>query len=520
MHLTQPLHKALLQKPDATALICGERRQSFAAFVARVVRLASVLRELGVENGERVAMLGFNSDRYVEYLYATWWAGGVVNPVNARWSAREMATSLDDCDTRILLVDDPFLPLVSELRALSSSLETVLRFGASEHDARPRGIDDIEARMSTAAPLKDALRGGDDLAAIMYTGGTTGRPKGVMLTHANLYVSQLSSNFAAPRPDDAIGLNLAPLFHVGGLGLTLQLMMRLCTQVLVPAFDETTVLTLIERERASETFLVPTMLKRLIEDPQFAAHDLSSLELVLYGAAPIDETLLKAALARLPHTRFCQLYGMTELSPVVAVLPPWCHDPAQPAARLRAAGRPVPIAEVRIVAPDGTTAPTHAVGEIVARGPMTMAGYWNQPERTAEVLRDGWLHTGDAGYVDEDGFLYVVDRLKDMIVTGGENVYSAEVENAVAQLPQVALCAVIGVPDDQWGERVHAVIALRASETLDEQAVIAHCRTLIARYKCPRSVTFVDQLALSPSGKILKQPLREAYWATRERKVN
>ena len=528
MQLTQALHKALLQKPESIALICGERRQSFTAFVARVARLAAVLRMLGVEDGERVAMLGFNSDRYVEYLYATWWAGGVINPVNARWSTREMAASLDDCDTRILLVDDPFLPLVDELRALSNSLDTVLRFGEGEgegegkgaHHALPDGIGDAAERMAAAVPIADTRRGGDALAAIMYTGGTTGRPKGVMLTHANLYVSQLSSNLAAPRPDDAIGLNLAPLFHVGGLGLTLQLMMRLCTQVLVPGFDEETMLALIERERASETFLVPTMLRRLIDHPRFAAHDLSSLKLVLYGAAPIDEALLKAALARLPQTRFCQLYGMTELSPVVAVLPPWCHDPAQPASRLRAAGRPVPIAEVRVVTPDGTTAPPHVVGEIVARGPMTMAGYWNQPERTAEALRDGWLHTGDAGYVDDEGFLYVVDRLKDMIVTGGENVYSAEVENAVAQLPQVALCAVIGVPDDQWGERVHAVIALRAGAALDEQAVIMHCRSLIARYKCPRSVAFVDQLPLSQSGKILKQPLRDAHWSLRARRVN
>lgn len=520
MHLTQPLHKALREKPDAPALICGERRQNFAAFVANVARLAAVLRESDVKAGQRVAILGFNSDHYVVSLYATWWAGAVINPVNARWSAREMAASLDDCDTRVLLVDNAFLPLVDELRGLSRSLETVLRFGDGECVALPPDVDDAADRMAAVTPIEDARRGGGDLAAIMYTGGTTGRPKGVMLTHANLYVSQLSSNLAAPRPDDAVGLNLAPLFHVGGLGLTLQLMMRLCAQVLVPAFDEETVLALIERERASETFLVPTMLKRLIDHPRFAAHDLSSLKLVLYGAAPIDEALLKAALARLPQTRFCQLYGMTELSPVVAVLPPWCHDPAQPPARLRAAGRPVPIAEIRVLAPNGTTAPAHTVGEIVARGPMTMAGYWNQPERTAEVLREGWLHTGDAGYFDEDGFLYVVDRLKDMIVTGGENVYSAEVENAIAQMPQIALCAVIGVPDDQWGERVHAIIALRVRETLDEAAVVAHCRTLIAHYKCPRSVAFVDQLPLSPSGKILKQPLRETYWAARSRKVN
>jgi acyl-CoA synthetase (AMP-forming)/AMP-acid ligase II len=520
MNLTQPLHKALIEKPAALALICGERRHTFAAFAARVARLAAVLRSLGVRQGERVAMLGANSDRYIEYLYATWWAGGVINPVNARWSPREMAASLDDCDTRILLVDDSFLPLAAGLRELSASLGTVLRFDEGQCNAVLSDVIDAEARIAATDPIADARRGGNDLAAIMYAGGTTGRPKGVMLTHANLYVSQLCTNLAAPRPDEAIGLNLAPLFHVGGLGLTLQLMMRLCAQVIVPAFDEAAVLALIERERASETFLVPTMLKRLIEHPRLAAYDVSSLRLVLYGAAPIDDALLASALKKLPHARFCQLYGMTELSPVIAVLPPWCHDASQPASRLRAAGKPVPIAEVRIVDGEGTPLPPNAVGEIVARGPMVMSGYWNLPERSAEVLRDGWLHTGDGGYLDEDGFLYVVDRLKDMIVSGGENVYSAEVENAIAQLPQVAMCAVIGIPDDEWGERVHAVIVRRPGEALNANEVVAHCRVLIARYKCPRSVAFVDQLPLSPSGKILKAPLREAYWAARARKVN
>jgi len=516
MELTQSLHKALQEKPLATALVCGERRQSFAGLADRVARLASVLLSLGLKPGDRVGLMAFNSDRYVEYLYATWWAGGVVNPVNVRWSAREVAYSLDDCDTRILLVDAKFSELGAQQRGLSTSLQTLVYF---DEGPAPKGSIDAEALMAIAEPATDAHRGGADLAAVMYTGGTTGLPKGVMLTHTNLYIGQLSATMAATRPVDAIGINLAPMFHVGGLGLTLQLMLRLCTQIVMPAFDEVQVLEVIQREKASETFMVPTMVKRLIEHPRFSDYDTSSMQLVLYGAAPIDDALLMQAIEKLPRASFCQLYGMTELAPVITALPAWCHQPGQPAHRRRSAGRAVPIAQVRIVDTDGVPVPNGTVGEIAARGPMVMAGYWNKPEQTADVLRDGWMHTGDGGYMDEDGFLYIVDRLKDMVVTGGENVYSAEVENAITQLPQVSMCAVIGVPDDLWGERVHTVVVLRDGQTLSAEALVAHCRTLIAGYKCPHSVEFSTEIPLSPAGKMLKYKLREMHWAGRERQV-
>jgi acyl-CoA synthetase (AMP-forming)/AMP-acid ligase II len=223
----------------------------------------------------------------------------------------------------------------------------------------------------------------------------------------------------------------------------------------------------------------------------------------------------------LPQAEFAQLYGMTELSPVITALPAWCHTPeGQKLDKLRAAGRPVPIAEVRIVDSDGRDVPAGTVGEIVARGPMVMSGYWNKPEQTAEALRDGWMHTGDSGYMDADGFVFVVDRIKDMIVSGGENIYSAEVENAILQMPEVAQCAVIGVPDDKWGERVHAVIVLRSGKILDAQAAIAHCKSMIAGYKCPRSVEFRTELPFSAAGKLMKYQLREPFWRERERRVN
>lgn len=517
MQLTQPLHKALVERPEAEALVCQGRRSSWRQLAERVARLAALLQAQGVQPGDRVAVLALNADHLVVALHAIWWAGAVINPVNIRWSAKEIAYSLDDCDSRVLLVDAHFHALVATLRRESRCLRTVLHWGEGP---APAGLPDGPALAAASTPVADAGRHGDDLAAVMYTGGTTGRPKGVMLSHANLAIGQLSANLAATRPVDAVGINFAPMFHVGGLGLMLQLMQRLAPQVLLPAFDELAVLQAIQDERGSETFMVPTMLKRLIEHPRFAEFDTGSLQLVLYGAAPIDEALLDAAMAALPNAGFCQLYGMTELSPVVTALPAWCHAPGQPRQRLRSVGRPVPIATIEIHDAQDRLLPSGQVGEIVVRSPGMMTGYWGQPALSAEAMRGGAMHTGDGGWMDADGYVYVVDRLKDMIVTGGENVYSAEVENAITQLPQVSACAVIGTPDDTWGERVHAVVVLRPGTTLSEAEVVAHCRTLIAGYKCPRAVEFRTELPLSAAGKVLKQTLREPFWAGRSRRVN
>lgn len=517
MFLTQPLHKGLQERPQNTALICGDRRTSFTALHDRVARLARVLTGLGVKPGDRVAMMGLNSDRYVEYLYATWWAGGVVNPVNVRWSDKEVAYSLDDSDTQVFLFDENFAQVSQKLGALSSSLRERVFFG---NCPVPDGFANAEDLLMAAAPMPDARRQGDDLAAVMYTGGTTGQPKGVMLSHSNLFVSQLSTLAATERTNDAVGINTAPIFHVGGAGLTLQLMLRLCPQVLMPNFDEVTFLQAVQDERATETFLVPTMLKRVIEHPRFAEFDTTSLNTILYGAAPIDDMLLLQALKALPQVRFCQVYGMTELSPVITALPASCHTADAPAHLRRSAGRPVPIAEVRIVDREGLPVPTGTVGEIAARGPMVMKGYWNKPQQTADVLRDGWMHTGDGGYMDEQGFLFVVDRLKDMIVTGGENVYSAEVENAISLLPQVSMCAVVGIPDERWGESVHAVVVLRPNQRLTKEELVAHCKQEIAGYKCPRSIEFRTEIPLSPAGKMLKYKLRESLRSTRDGTVS
>ncbi len=518
MYLTQPVHKGLRERPDETGFVCGEERRTRADFADRVARLAAALQALGVEPGARVGMLALNSIRYVEFFYATWWAGGVVNPVNIRWNPKEVAYSLDDCDTRVLIVDDTFAPMVGALRGLSKSLATVIHCGSA---ATPEGMVSFEALVDRHRPVPDAGRRGDDLAAVMYTGGTTGMPKGVMLSHTNLYCNALSNIASIERPLGSVNVVAAPMFHVAGCGLTVLVQLRLAPLVIVPMFDELAILHAVQAHGGNELFLVPLMIKRLVEYPRFGEFDLSSIDLVLYGAAPIDATLLEQAMHALPAARFAQVYGMTELSPVVVVLGPEEHRPGPNRARwLRAAGRPVPIAEIRIVDGDDHECPVGTVGEITARGPMVMQGYWNKPAETEAALRDGWMHTGDAGRMDADGYLYVVDRLKDMIVSGGENVYSGEVENAIAQMPAVLMCAVIGVPDERWGERVHAVVVRRPGHDCDEAAVIAHCKTVIAGYKCPGSVEFRDALPVSAAGKLQKFQLREPHWAGRDRRVN
>ncbi len=512
MHLTLPLHKGAQERPHHTALVHADRRRSWAELAARVARLAAGLVARGCRPDDRVGVLGPNSDHYVEALFAIWWAGGVATPINTRGSAGEIAYSLADSGTAILLADASFLDMAMGL----STGGGLVALGADVGD-----ITGTDSLIAGHGAVPDAGHGGDALAAILYTGGTTGRPKGVMLSHGNLYTNALVTLAATPRPALSVGLQVAPLFHAGGIGPMLQYALGLATQVILPGFTPESVLAAVAGERVTELFLVPTMLKRLIEHPSFAAHDLSSLRLLLYGAAPIDATLLERAMAVLPAAAFAQCYGMTELSPVISILADhWHRADGLAAGKLASAGRPVAGCAVRIADADGQTLPPGRVGEILARGPTVMQGYWGKPAETAAALRDGWMHTGDAGYLDEDGFLFVVDRLKDMIVTGGENVYSAEVEDVLLRMPAVSACAIIGIPDPVWGERVHAIIVPRPGHAVPTlESVALHCRDRLAGYKCPRSLEIRDSLPLSAAGKLLKHELRAPHWQGRPRQV-
>ena len=528
MYLTQGLHRSVQQHPDRPATICAGRTRTFAETADRVARLAGGLRALGVAEGDRVAYLGLNSDRFLEYYLATWWAGAVVNPVNVRWAAAEIGFSLEDSGTTVLVVDDAFVPLVPELRR--SGLRTVVyagdgppdRVGAGRREpigagagwADPAGADAGWEELAAAGPvLEDRRRGGDDLAGLWYTGGTTGFPKGVMLSHANLLVS--AYGLAACGVFDAGGtpryLHVAPMFHLADLAGSIGAMLVGGTHVTVPSFAPVPVMEAVATHGVTHTVLIPVMIQALADHPELAEHDLAELRRVVYGGSPIAQAVLERARRALPSAQFLQAYGQTELAPVATVLGCAEHDDPGRTHLLRTGGRAAPHAEVAIVDESGAEVARGRTGEIVCRGGHVMLGYWQRPEETAAALRDGWMHTGDVGRMDDEGYVEVLDRLKDMIITGGENVYSTEVENAVATHPDVATCAVVGLPDETWGERVHAVVVLRdgvPATGATAQEIREHVRGRLAGYKTPRTVEFTDALPATPTGKVLKRELR------------
>lgn len=518
MQLTRAIRRAVQLRPQSPATICGARRQNWIEFENRVARFAGVLLQLGLRTESRVAILALNSDRYIETIYGTWWAGCISVPLNVRSAPPELVQMLRDSGAEVLLVDDAVLQLAEQMGVSLSAFQQLapeLKHIISMGDAPlPDDILSYEELLAQAAPVDDALRDCDDVAGIYYTGGTTGEPKGVTLTHANMSVNAIASQQRLAEGEDSIYLHAAPMFHLADISMLVGISYAPGAHVVIPKFDPADALRVISQERVTITLLVPTMLGMVLHEFDPAVHDLSSLKTVLYGASPMPTAMIEQALRVMPGVSFIQAYGMTELAPAATVLEAKHHALTGPyVSKLRSAGRAIQIADVKVADIDDRELPRGEVGQILVRGPGVMKGYWNQPELTAETLRGGWMHTGDAGYMDDDGFLYVVDRIKDMIITGGENVYSAEVENAICKHAAVAMCAVVGIPHDKWGEQVHAILFLRPGCQLTEDEVIAHCRSLIAGFKCPRSVEFrAEPLPISGAGKILKRQLRAAYW--------
>ncbi len=518
MQLTQGIYRAVQLHPDKVALVCGDRSVVWAVFADRVARLAGAFRASGVAPGDRVAMLANNSDRYVEFYFATLWAGGVLVPINTRWSANEMAACLDDAEPVLLLCDTTHFALAQGLRQRCASVRELLLADV------PNGADvaDWESLIRSAEPAADARRNGADLACLFYTGGTTGRAKGVMLSHGNFMANSMMHIANLGLHEAAVHLHVSPMFHVAGGARLFSVTAAGATHAVLEAFDPDAFLSAIERFKVTVTVVVPTVLNRLVDHPNLARYDLSSLQLLSYGASPMPEALLKRAMQRLPGIAFLQSYGMTELSPVATMLMPRYHTFEGPdAGYTRSAGQAVFNADVAIMDAQDQPVATGSIGEICVRGPMVMQGYWRQPELTAEALRGGWMHTGDAGYIDERGFVFLVDRVKDMIVTGGENVYSAEVENVIYQHPAVHECAVVGIPSDAWGESVHAIVVTKPGMNVEPAEIIAFCRAQIAHYKAPKSCDVrSEDLPKSGAGKILKADLRKPFWIHTRRGIN
>ncbi|MFE4574370.1 long-chain-fatty-acid--CoA ligase [Streptomyces chartreusis] len=500
MYLTQSLHRLVRQDADRVFTEQAGRVLTYGGAIDHVARLAGGLRAHGISSGDRVAVLALNSDRYIHLLFAVPWADAVLVPINIRWSMKEIKYALADSEARVLFVDDAFAALVEPLKDELPQLSTVVHIG----DGTP-SEGTMALAQFTGEPVPDAHRRGDQLAGIFYTGGTTGAPKGVMLSHRNLTVAALGFNAVTEQSPSGVFLDAAPLFHLAALSACLGATQLGYTHVPLTIFHPPAVLETIQQYKVTDTVLVPTMMQMLVDHPEFDQFDLTSLRQLIYGASPIPEALITRLRQSLPRTRLIQGYGMTELGPITTVLQDADHDHPQ---RRRSAGQCVPHALIKIVDPEGNEVPSGAVGEIVVSGDHVMLGYWNKPEETAEAIRDGWMYTGDGGYLDADGYLYVVDRVKDMIISGGENVYSAEVENVISLHPAVAQCAVIGVPDSRWGERVHAVLRLVPDADLTLEELRAHCKEYIAGYKTPKSVEFVAELPLSAVGKILKTELR------------
>jgi len=518
MNVTHGLRRALQINRNGLATVFQDRRRNWGEIGERVARLASGFHSLGIAEGDRVALLMLNSDRYLELYLATAWAGAVVVPLNIRWSALENEDALRDCRAKILVVDDAFAAAGVGLAQKLPGLKLVF---AGDGEA-PSGMENYEALITRSAPVPDAMRKSEELAGIFYTGGTTGRSKGVMLSHRNLMANALNALGEGMFPASSVYLHAAPMFHLANGAAMYSLLLSGGTNVIIQSFSPEGVMAAVQKERITDVLLVPTMIQMLVDHPALPSYDLSSLQKISYGASPISEAVLDRTLAALPNVQLTQAYGMTELSPIATLLHWKDHiGDGRAKGRHRGAGRATLGCEVRIVDADDKPVPPGTVGEITVRGDVVMMGYWERPEETARAVIDGWMHTGDGGYMDEDGFIYVVDRVKDMIISGGENVYSMEVENAIAKHPAVAQCAVIGIPSAQWGEQVHAVVVRKSGATLSDEELIAFCKTLIAGYKCPRSADISETpLPLSGAGKILKRELRRPFWESETRKVS
>jgi long-chain acyl-CoA synthetase len=492
-----PLRRAVRIAPQRLAVRCGQSQLTYGQTWERARRLAGALGELGLGRGDRVAVAGRNCHRYLELYQAVPGAGMVIVPLNHRHTAAELGYALEDCGARVL-------------------------FAGPEVDYPPDAVEHVidlddgyEALLAGAAPAQfPGDLAADSVAGLFYTGGTTGEAKGVMLTHRNLTANALHYQAWHAFHPGTRWLIAAPMFHAAGSMAVLATVWHAGRHVILPAFDPAAALDLIEAEEVTATIAVPTMLAALCQEQLARPREVSGLRLINHGGAPTATATLRRAHAAFPQAELMQIYGTTETAPIATVLP---HEEALlDTPQARSAGQPAVGVEVAVTdVASGAPLPAGAVGEVAIRGENVMAGYWNKPDATAAALAGSWYRSGDLGYLDEHGYLYLVDRVKDMIITGGENVYSTEVEEVLYRHDAVLEAAVFGVPDDRWGEAVHAVVVPRAP--VGEAELVDHCRGLIAGYKVPKRIEFRrEPLPKSAAGKLLKRELRAPYWPGRE----
>ena len=492
---------------DKVAIHDGDYHATFGQHGDRVLRLADALHaELGLERGDRFAVMSANSHQFLELYHAGFLGGGVINPLNLRLAGKELQFILADSGAEVAFVDGIFAPVIEAVRE-EAGLEHVVRIGLGDvpHTAT------YEELLATADPAIPHEGDETDPVVLMYTGGTTGRAKGALLDQRaeilNLYHIAMTVGFS----DERVYLHQTPMFHAASMGAILGLVVTGGRSVFAPFFEPAEVMALIERYQVDWTMMVPTMIAMVFDHPEFRPERLASLRDLVYGGSPMPAGLLDKVMALLPHTGLWEGYGMTECSSVLTFLTDVDHRVGGP--RLRSAGRPVVGVTISIFDGDDHPVPDGHDGEVCARAGNLMQRYWNRPEETAAAFRRDWYHTGDVGHVDADGYVYLVDRLNDMIVTGGENVYSVEVENALSTHPAVEQVAVIGIPHPTWGEQVHAIVVVRPGFEVSTRELQDHALRTVANYKVPKSIEFRDEdLPLSGALKILKQNLRAPFW--------
>ena len=501
MHtFVDPLKRALSVASDRTAIISDEKRLTYRELWSRCRRLAAVLQNAGARPGDRIAILAANSAQYIETYVAVPAAGFVIVPLNTRHAVPELKYALKDAAAKVLLTDrDP--------GALRELVETVIMM-PDEYDALLGKASEADLGVGVTE---------DSLAGLFYTGGTTGASKGVMLSHRNLIANTFHFMTVSPPDENNVFLVMAPLFHAAGSNGVLGGIWSGSCQIPLKVFNPEVALDLIEKHKVTHTLGVPAMIAAISELQHKKPRDTSSLQIVAHGGSPIATEVVRRASAAFPTAEFLHVYGMTEASPLATGLRH--EETLLDLDRGRSCGQALIGVQVKIIDAEGKEVPRGEVGELAASGPNIMLGYWNKPEQTAEVLKDGWYRSGDMGYVDEEGYVFLVDRAKDMIVSGGENVYCSEVEEALYKHPAVLEAAVFGVPDEHWGEAVHAVVVPREEITGDE--LVRFCREHIAGYKVPKAISFSEkELPKSGPGKILKRELRAPFWKGRKRGVN
>lgn len=500
---------------ERIAHVFEERETSYQTFDSLASQVANGLIAAKCSPNSRIGFMGKNSDYFFEVLMGAAKANVVTTPVNWRLAPPEIEYILNNAEVEVLFVGAEFYETVQQIATNITSLTKIIAIDGG-HKTWPNYIDWRDAQDKTDPMLSIDL---DDDMVQMYTSGTTGHPKGVQLTNGN-YLDAANQGALGGAGDWQSGetcMVAMPVFHVAGLNTALLGLLQGVTNIVMKDVDPMVILDSLEKYRVKYTLFVPAVILYLNSIPGVRERDFSNLDIMMYGGSPISEEVLITA-KEIFDCDFYQIYGLTETSGSGAILGPEDHDPAR--GKLRSCGKPAPTSEFRIIGENGQDAPANVVGEILYRSGSLMKGYWKNDDATAKSIQDGWFYTGDAGYLDTEGFLFIHDRIKDMIVSGGENVYPAEVENALFSHEAIADVAVIGVPDKRWGESVKAIVVLKPGNTASEKDIITHAKSKIAGYKVPKSIDFVDALPRNPSGKLLKRELRAPYWKDQERQIS